>query len=66
MIQVFKREFSPYDTVTFNLREIDENATYTFEDIDEGVREISGADLKNLKLTIKEKRKAKIYIYKKK
>jgi alpha-galactosidase len=66
MIQVFKREFSSYDTATFNLKEIDENATYTFEDIDEGTTEISGADLKNLTLTIKEKRNAKIYIYKKK
>ena len=66
LIQVFKREKSCYETATFNLREIDENATYTLEDFDEGITEISGAELKNFTLTIKEKRVAKIFLYKKK
>jgi hypothetical protein len=66
MIQVFKREFSSILTCQFDLHEIDESATYILEDIDEGTTEISGACLKNFTLTIKEKRVAKIFIYKKK
>ncbi len=66
MIQIFKREHSPYVTSKFNLREIDENATYILEDIDKGEKEISGLELKNFTVTIEETRVAKIFIYRKK
>ena len=67
IIQVFKRENSPYETARFFLRGIDINKQYLFTDIDEGEFVISGKELKEngLLLKISEKRKAKIYFYKK-
>ena len=67
MIEVFKRESSPYETARFNLKAIDDNAKYLFTDADGGEFTMDGATLnKNgLPITIIEKRKAKIYFYKK-
>lgn len=68
IIEVFRRENSPYETARFMLGGIDENKTYIFEDADGGEFSVSGGELKKngLKLTIPEKRKAKIYFYKSK
>ncbi|MEE1047744.1 MAG: alpha-galactosidase [Clostridia bacterium] len=66
VIQVFRRENSPYETATFMLGGIDANAEYVFTDADGGEFTISGKELKEsgLKLTVSEKRKAKVYFYK--
>lgn len=66
MVQVFRRENSPYETASFMLREICADKTYRFTDLDGGEFDISGKDLaeNGLHLTVAEKRKAKIYIYK--
>lgn len=66
IIEAFRRENSPYETACFKLGGIDENKTYIFEDADGGEFSVSGGELKKngLKLTIPEKRKAKIYFYK--
>lgn len=65
MVEVFRRENSPYETAIFNLNGIDEGNEYKFTDLDGGEFVINGCELikKGLKLTIKEKRKAKIYLY---
>ncbi|MBQ9805267.1 MAG: alpha-galactosidase [Clostridia bacterium] len=65
MIQVFKRENSPYTEASFDLCAIDSTKTYRFTDIDGGEFEISGQELiqNGLKLRIAEKRVAKIYFY---
>lgn len=68
MVQVFRREKSPYDTAVFELGGIDESAEYTFTDIDGGdAFVISGRELKEngLRISIDKKRTAKIYLYKK-
>lgn len=65
MIQVFRRENSPCPKAEFNLFNIDENAVYTFTDIDTGDKtEISGKDLKEKGFAVEiPKRCAKIYLY---
>ncbi|MDY3929608.1 MAG: alpha-galactosidase [Clostridia bacterium] len=65
IIQVFRRENSPYETAIFTLRGIDEKSTYLFTDADGGTFSVSGQELVNngLKINIHEKRKAKIYFY---
>ncbi len=68
IIQVFRRGNSPYNSASFMLREIDENAEYSFEDCDSGdTVVISGKSLLKNGFTVDgiEKRKAKIYFYKK-
>ena len=66
MIQIFKRENSPYVDAYFNLREIDANKNYLFEDIDGGSFEVSGKELASngLNIKIREQRVAKIFTYK--
>lgn len=66
MIQVFKRQNSPYITACFQLYEIDENKNYLFEDKDGGNFEISGKELatNGLNIKITDKRVAKIFTYK--
>ena len=66
MIQVFRREKSPYETATFELCAINENADYLFTDLDGGEFKISGKALKEkgFEISLKEKRKAKIFVYK--
>lgn len=65
MIQIFKRENSPYTEASFDLRAIDSTKSYRFTDIDGGEFEISGQVLsqEGLSLTIREKRVAKILFY---
>ena len=66
IIEVFRRENSPYETACFMLRGLDESADYLFTDADGGEFRLSGKELmKNgLKITVSDKRKAKIYFYK--
>ena len=65
IIEVFRRENSPYETATFELKGIDKGSNYKFTDFDGGEFTISGSELidKGLSLTVTEKRKAKIYLY---
>ena len=66
IVQVFKREDSPYQTATFQLCAIDQSKNYKFWDFDGGEFEISGKQLvkDGLQIQISEKRTAKIYLYK--
>lgn len=66
MVEVFRRETSPYETATFLLKNLEKDKTYLFTDLDGGTFTVSGKDLteNGLQLTIKEKKKAKIYLYK--
>ncbi|MBE7031230.1 MAG: hypothetical protein E7409_07380 [Ruminococcaceae bacterium] len=66
LLQVFRREQSPYETATFFLRAMDEAKNYTFTDIDGGEFTISGKALaeEGLKLMLPQKGTAKIYLYK--
>ena len=64
IVQIFRRENSPYECATYTLRGIDENAKYFVTDLDGGEYEISGKELANgFKVTIPERRKAKIFKY---
>ena len=66
MIEIFKRENSPYPTAIYKLKGLDINATYIFKDIDDNSTfEYSGKELmeNGLKLTIEDSRISKIYIY---
>lgn len=65
MIQIFKRELSPYTDASFALHGIDDSKTYVFTDLDGGVFEITGKELKNSGFCVKitDKRVAKIYTY---
>lgn len=67
IVEVFKRELSPYETAIFKLYGIDEAADYIFEDFDSGEIQISGKALTEtgLKITVNEPRKAKIFKYRK-
>lgn len=66
IVQVFRRENSPYETATFSLGGINANHTYLFTDIDGDEFVVSGKSLidEGLKLVIPHKRTAKIYFYK--
>jgi alpha-galactosidase len=66
IVQVFRRENSPYETALFTLGGISSDSDYLFKDLDGGEFKISGSELADcgLKITIPEKRKAKIYMYK--
>jgi len=66
IIQLFRREEAPYECAVFKLFAIDESKEYEIEDLDGGEKiRISGEKLKEgFFVTIKEKRKAKIFIYK--
>lgn len=66
IIEVFRRENLPYETACFMLRCLDESADYLFTDADGGEFTLSGKELMNngLKITVSDKRKAKIYFYK--
>ena len=67
VIQVFRRERSPYETATFALFGLDPSASYVFEDADGGTFTADGRELteRGLRLRIEEKRVAKVYFYKK-
>lgn len=65
MIQVFRRENSPYPKAVFKLHNIDKNAIYTITDIDTNDSlEISGETLSEIGFEVEtEQRSAKIFIY---
>lgn len=67
IVQVFRREKSPYETACFKLRGLDKNADYLICDIDGIVFTMGGDELteKGLEINIPEKRTAKIFFYKK-
>ncbi|MBE6931022.1 MAG: hypothetical protein E7463_12175 [Ruminococcaceae bacterium] len=66
IVQVFRREDSPFETAVFTLGGISADKTYRFTDLDDG-RSVSirGEELcaDGFRVTIKERRKAKIYRY---
>ena len=68
VVQVFRREDSPYNRATFTLYGLQEDKEYIFEDIDESDATFTadGKTLctKGLTLHIPEKRTAKLYFYK--
>ena len=66
IVQVFKREKSPYERAAFALGGIDRNAEYTFTDLDDGTHIVmSGRELieKGFVVLIPEKRCAKVWQY---
>ncbi len=66
MVQLFRREKSPFASASFDLHSIEEKDTYVFTDADGGETfTISGAELKTqgFRVTLPEKRSAKIYFY---
>ena len=66
ILQIFRREKSPYETAVYTLGGINENACYLFEDADGGEFAVSGRTLAEdgLRLTLPQKRTAKLYFYK--
>lgn len=66
VIEVYRRENSPYETACFPMKNADVNAEYLFEDADGGDFKVSGRELaeRGFSVTVLEKRKAKIYFYK--
>lgn len=67
IIQIFRRENSPYETAAFKLRGLDENSDYIFTDCDGGEFTLNGKEIaeNGLKITITQAPKAKIYFYSK-
>ena len=65
IVQIFRREESPYECASFALRGLIPEDTYIFTDADGGEFEVTGDELLsgNLKIAISEKRKAKLYFY---
>jgi hypothetical protein len=66
MVQVFRREKSPFAEACFDLYAIAENAAYVFTDADTNEQTVlSGAELKKngFKVVLPEKRSAKIFFY---
>ena len=61
VIQIFKREKSPYEEATFTLCGLDPSKQYIVTDADGGSFELEGADMR---IRIKERRSAKVYFYK--
>ena len=68
IVQIFRRPDSPYESAYLKLYALCEDSEYVFEDVDGGSFIAKGSDLLdgNFAFTVKEKRKAKIYFYKKK
>lgn len=68
ILQIFRRERSPYETACFTLRNVDPGCDYVFTDADTGDEfTVSGAELAARGLCIDglEKRSSKIYFYQK-
>lgn len=65
VIQIFKREGSPYVESVFSLKKIDPSKQYCFEDADGGSLALGGQDLcqNGFNVRIKESRIAKLYFY---
>ncbi len=68
VVQIFRRENSPYETARFGLFGVDRSVNYIFTDADDQTETtISGAELaeKGFCVALKEKRSSKLYFYKK-
>ena len=68
IVQVFRREGSPFTSASFSLFAIDGGAEYVFTDIDDNTEfVISGKELteNGFNVTLNKKRTAKVYLYKK-
>ena len=68
ILQIFRREFSPYKTCQFVLKGLESGAKYVFEDIDGGEPEIWDADVimsTGYEITVPNQRSAKIIKYRK-
>ena len=66
LIQVFRRERSPYETARFKLCGLEEEAEYRIEDMDDGSWvKAAGSQLMRggFELTIEKPRTAKLFIY---
>jgi hypothetical protein len=66
MIQIFRRERSPYETAALQLFAVDKECDYCITDADDNSEfVISGAALEEsgFEVTIPQKRTAKIYFY---
>ena len=66
MIQVFRRDASPYEVIRYPLLGLDPSTDYVFEDIDGGeLGTFSGKDLleDGLRISLEKKNTAKIYLY---
>lgn len=65
MIQVFRRERSPYPSAVFSLRGVDPEALYRIRDLDGGEWTEEGRKLceEGLAIAMPEKRSAKIFLY---
>lgn len=66
ILEVFRREKPHFETACFMLRGLDETADHLFTDAEGGEFTVSGKELSQngLKITVPDKRKAKIYFYK--
>ena len=65
IVQIFRRRKSPYETATYTLGGIDENANYLFTDADGGEFTLTGSELRDgFKVEILEKESSKLYFYK--
>lgn len=68
IVQLFRRDDSPYDSASFNLRGLEADAVYSFSDIDNDEEfEMSGKELMDngFRISIPKKHTAKIYMYRK-
>jgi len=68
VVQVFRRENSPYESARFTLRELDPAARYSIRNLDQpGTREATGGELMNagLPVTIAKPASAVTLLYKK-
>lgn len=67
MLQVFRREMSPYSEAVFNLKNMSLDANYSFTDLAGGECTLSGKDIYEKGFTVKipEAKTSKIYIYRK-
>ena len=64
VLQLFRRESSPYDAATLPLRGLEAGRTYLLEDADGGEFSATAEELAAYRFEIPEKRKAKLYFYK--
>ena len=67
IVQIFRRENSPYDRATLSLRGLCPESEYVFSDADGGEFAASGKDIleNGLEFVINKKRCAKLYFYRK-
>ena len=67
MIQVFRRDASPYEVIRYPLSGLDPDSFYSFEDIDGGeIGTFSGKELQEegFRISLEKRNTAKIYLYK--